>query len=151
MKITEILTPQCIRVPLRSAEKAAAITELVGLLNDQGGLTDHDAVLEAVLSRENTRSTGIGLGLAVPHGKSRGLTTLTMAIGKPAEPIEFDSVDGRPCTLIVLLASPLDKTGPHIQALAGVSRLWQTEAFRLAIAESSTAEQLYAAIQQHQG
>lgn len=146
MKITEILTADCVRVPLRATDKIAAITELVGLLSEQGQLRDREAVLESVLERERTRSTGIGLGLAVPHGKSHGLDALCMAVGKPTTPIDFESVDQRPCQFIVLLASPVDKTGPHIQALASVSRLWQTESFRAAVASAATAEELYNAI-----
>lgn len=146
MKISEILKPECVRVPLLSTEKSAAITELVDVLQEGGQLQDRDAVLKAVLSREATRSTGIGQGIAVPHGKSSGLTTLTVAVGKPATPLDFDSMDGRPCQLIVLLASPIDKTGPHIQALAGVSRLWQNEAFRSAVAAANTPEELFQVI-----
>ena len=59
-------------------------------------------------------------------------------------------MDGRPCNLIVLLASPVDKTGPHIQALASVSRLWQTESFRTAVAQATTPQELYTAIEQQQ-
>ena len=149
MKLTEILKPECIRAPLVAGEKYAAITELVDLLAEQGLLTDRDDVLNAVLVRERTRSTGIGLGLAVPHGKSHGCRTLLLAIGKPEAPMNFDSIDGRPCNIIMLLASPVDKTGPHIQALASISRLWQAEDFRKRILETKTAEELYATFAQH--
>lgn len=149
MKIKEIIDSNCIRVPLSSTDKTAAITELVDLLNSAGVLENRDNVLQAVLAREKTRSTGIGLGLAVPHGKSSGCRKLVMAIGKPKEPLEFGAIDDRPCQFIVLLASPVDETGPHIQALAGVSRIWQNESFRRAVVESTSSEQLLAAIEQH--
>ena len=136
---------------MKAADKTAAITELVDLLHENGLLTDRNTVLKAVLEREETRSTGIGLGLAVPHGKSHGCTTLVLAIGKPATPMEFEAIDGRPCDAIVLLASPADKTGPHIQALASISRLWQTEEFRKAMKEAQTADDVHAAIERHQG
>jgi len=151
MKITEILELDCIRVPLSATDKTAAITELVDVLAESGRLSDRDQVLQAVLAREATRSTGIGQTLAVPHGKSQGCRQLTMAIGKPVEPIEFDAIDNKPCSLIVLLASPVDKTGPHIQALASVSRLWLNEDFRLAVQGAKDAAALYAAIEEHQG
>ena len=151
MNITEILDSKCVQVPLQATEKVAAITELVDLLAAQGQLNDRDSVLKAVLQREETRSTGIGQGLAVPHGKCTGSTRLTMAVGKASQPIDFGSNDGRPCTLIVLLASPVDKTGPHIQALARISRLWMTESFQADVATAQTAEQLYDAIVKHQG
>ncbi len=151
MKITDILSADQIRLPLASSDKTSAITELVDLLNDAGKLSDRDHVLQAVLAREATRSTGIGQTLAVPHGKSNGCRELTMAVGVPKEPIEFDAVDGRPCKLIVLLTSPIDKTGPHIQALASVSRLWLNENFRREVFEADTPQALYDAIEKHYG
>ncbi len=71
---------------------------------------------------------------------------MVMAVGKADPPLEFESLDGRPCNLIVLLASPMDQTGPHIQALAKVSKLWQAESFRQAIVAAQTADEVYAAI-----
>ena len=149
MKITDILNRDCVRVPLEGADPTTAITELVDLLNDQGCLKDRDLALAAILARERTRSTGIGLGLAVPHGKSAGCRDLVMAIGKPASPIDFGSPDGRPCNMVVLLASPVDKTGPHIQALAGISRLWQSEGFRSAVVSAGSAGELCDIIEEH--
>ncbi len=151
MKITEILKESCIAVPLSATDKIAAITELVNLLDQSGQLTSRDEVLESILARERTRSTGIGLGLAVPHGKSRGCTSLTMAVGKASTPLEFGAIDERPVSFLVLLASPFDKTGPHIQALASVSRLWQNESFRDEALNASTANEVYAAFEKHQG
>ncbi len=150
MKITPILKKACVRVPLQATDKTTAITELIDALDEAGQLADRDAVLKAVLNREQTRSTGIGLGLAVPHGKSHGCSGLTMAVGKPQAPMEFEAIDGRPCQFIVLLASPVDKTGPHIEALAGVSRLWRNETFRRQVLEAKTADDLLTAIEQHE-
>jgi fructose-specific phosphotransferase system IIA component len=151
MNLREIIDENCIRVPLQATGKVEAITELVDLLHAQKRLTHRDDVLHAILSREQTRSTGIGQGLAVPHGKSTGCPTLTMAIGKPAKPIDFQAKDGQPCELIVLLASPVDEMGPHIQALARISRLWLTESFREEVAQSSDPATLYRAVLDHQG
>ena len=148
--ITDILQADCLRVPLATSEKTAVIAELVDLLHSKGYFTDRNTVLDAVLAREQTRSTGIGLGLAVPHGKTHACKSLIMALGKPVLPIDFDSADERPVDLVVLLVSPADQTGPHIQALAHVSRLWQTESFRRATAQASSAEELYELIQTHQ-
>ncbi len=148
MNITEILDRPNVCVSLRATDKTAAITELVDLLHANGHLSNRDEALSAVLSREQTRSTGIGLGLAVPHGKTHGCAKLAMAFGKPAAPMEFDSVDGRPVVALALLISPVDQTGPHIQALAHVSRLWQAEGFREAVHEAADATTLYAAIKQ---
>lgn len=150
MELAKLLTPDRIRVPLHSSDKTAVITELVDLLKETGALVERDAALEAVLRREAERTTGIGYGLAIPHGKSDGCRQLVMAAGKPAQPVDFQSLDGRPVTFVVLLISPPDQTGPHIQALAKVSRLMNMEDFRNAVARVSSAQELHEAILMHE-
>lgn len=147
MVLTEILLPSCVKAPLDGKDKEAVITEMVELLAESDQLLDHDVVLEAVLVREQTRSTGIGSGIAIPHGKCRGVKDLVMAIGISPEGIDFDSIDGKPVSIIVLLASPIDRTGPHIQALARISRLMLDEDFKAKLENASSAEELYGLIQ----
>ena len=151
MNIAELLDPSCILVPLEAANPTGAITELVDALASAGKITDRDSVLEAIVAREQTRSTGIGEGLAVPHGKSRGCPRLTLAVGKPATPVDFGSKDGRPCEIVFLLASPMDEMGPHIQALARISRIWLTASFRDAARTAQSAQALHEIIVHHQG
>lgn len=146
MELSRLLTRDRIRVPIRATEKNAVIAELVEVLAQTDGLTDHDAALEAVLRREAERTTGIGYGLAIPHGKTAGCTRLAMAAGKPASPVDFQSLDRRPVTFVVLLVSPPDQTGAHIQALAKVSRLMNSEAFRTAVDRAASADELFEAI-----
>ncbi len=146
MELSKHLSVDRIRVPLSAVDKTAAITELVDVLSATDGLIDRDVVLDAVLKREAERSTGIGYGLAIPHGKSDGCKKLVMAAGQPAEPIDFQSVDGRPVKFSVLLVSPPDQTGPHIQALAKISRLMNIEQFRTKIESVTTAQDLHDAI-----
>src|ERR671912_389773 len=143
MRLTEILKPQNIKVPLEAKVKTEAIGELVNLLAANGELTDPKKVLDAVLDREATRTTGIGNGLAIPHGKCTGTADLVMAIGKAGTPIDFQAIDGRPVTLIWLLSSPPDKTGPHIHALARISRLMTIDRFRQALNEAKTAKEVF--------
>lgn len=150
MRLTEILKPQNIKVPLEAKIKTDAIGELVNLLAANGDLTDSKKVLEAVLDREATRTTGIGNGLAIPHGKCTGTDHLVMAIGRPATPIDFQAIDGRPVNLIWLLSSPPDKTGPHIHALARISRLMTIDRFRLALQAAKTAQEIYDQIVQQE-
>ena len=146
MRLTDILKPTNIKVPLVSTVKAEAIGELVTLLTENGEVTDAKKVLDSVLDREATRTTGIGNGLAIPHGKCPGVSSLVMAIGKAATPIDFQAIDGRPVNLIWLLGSPPDKTGQHIHALARISRLMTIDKFRHALAEAKTAQEIYDAI-----
>jgi len=143
MKLTDILAPECVRKPLLAADKIEAIRELVEVLADTGKLLDPAQVLRAVLDRENTLSTGIGDGLAVPHGKCAGCSHLVMAVGRTTTPIDFASRDGQPVELIVLLVSPPDETGPHIQALARIARLMLMPEFREAVLGAATAREIY--------
>jgi fructose-specific phosphotransferase system IIA component len=150
MRLSDILKPQDIKIPLEAKSKTEAIGELVNLLAANGQVTDPKKVLEAVLDREATRTTGIGNGLAIPHGKCPGVENLVMAIGKAANPIDFQAIDGRPVTLIWLLGSPPDKTGQHIHALARISRLMTIDKFRQAVAGAKTPQELYDLIVQQE-
>jgi fructose-specific phosphotransferase system IIA component len=150
MRLTEILKPENIKLPLAAKNKTEAISELVDVLAKNGEVTDPKKVLDSVLERESTRTTGIGNGLAIPHGKCNGVSHLVMAIGRPAQPIDFQAIDGRPVNLIWLLASPPDQTGPHIHALARISRLMTIDRFRQALAAAQTPQDLYNAIVQQE-
>ncbi len=141
INLLDILSPACVKVPLAATTKRGVIEELVDMLASAGKVSDAQALKDAVWTREQTRTTGIGLGLAIPHGKCAGMSGLAMAIGKPSEPMNFESIDGQPVKLIVLLASPPDKQSDHIQALARISRLMNMEEFRnKAYATTSGAE-----------
>src|SRR5215471_15761308 len=100
MRLSEILKPENIKVSLQAITKTEAITELVDLLGVNNELQEKGKVLDAVLEREATRTTGIGNGLAIPHGKCAGVNHLVVAIAKPEAPIDFESIDGRPVNLI---------------------------------------------------
>ena len=143
MRLNEILKAQNIKIPLEAKNKSEAIGELVNVLAASGDISDPKKVLDAVLEREATRTTGIGNGLAIPHGKCTGTKDLVMAIGKAATPIDFQSIDGRPVTIIWMLASPPDKTGPHIHALARISRLMTIDKFRHALMAAKTPQEAY--------
>ncbi|MFO0833243.1 MAG: PTS sugar transporter subunit IIA [Phycisphaerales bacterium] len=144
MNLLDIITPQSIRAPLTSTDKRGVINELVDVLAAAGKVGDPAALKEAVWAREQTRTTGIGHGLAIPHGKCAGMTGVAMAIGRPAQPIDFEAIDGKPVRLIVLLASPPDKPSDHIQALARISKLISMEDFREQVYAASTSDEIYA-------
>ena len=147
MNLLDLLTPGSIRAPLNASDKQGVIHELVDLLVGEGKVSHGSSLKDAVWTREQTRTTGIGHGLAIPHGKCAGLTSLAMAIGKPAEPMDFEAIDGQPVRLIVLLASPPDRTSDHILALARVSRLMTSEAFRAQVYEADGPDAIYALIE----
>jgi fructose-specific phosphotransferase system IIA component len=146
MRLSDVLKVQHIKVPLKATDKKGAIAELVNTLAEAGDVKDVPMLLNSVLEREATRTTGIGNGLAIPHGKCSGVEHLVVAIGKPATPIDFESIDRRPVNVIVLLASPPDQTGPHIQALARISRMMSIEGFRVAVNAAKNSQEVYDAV-----
>jgi fructose-specific phosphotransferase system IIA component len=137
------MQPSCVKAPLEGPDKESVIVEMVDLLDANGLLNDKDVVLDAVMKREQTRSTGIGSGIAIPHGKCTAVKELVMGMGIAPKPIDFASVDGKGVTIVILLVSPLDKTGPHIQALAKISKLMLDGQFRQALTEADSADEVY--------
>jgi len=142
MILSQILQPGLVKVPLTGKDKQSVITELINLLDAAKLLLNKDVALQAVLEREQVRSTGIGSGIAIPHGKCAAVKELVIALGVAGQPIDFDSVDGKPVSIIILLLSPLDQTGPHIQALARISRLMLDEAFRSKLQKASSPSEV---------
>ena len=143
MNITDILSPKAVKVPLVATEKKAIIDELCDLLAGVDLITDAEQLKKVVWDREQQRSTGIGDGLAIPHGKTTCSNDIVMAIGRPSEPIDFNALDGQKVELIVLLASPPNRTADHIQALGKVSRMMSDAGFRKAAYTATSAETLY--------
>lgn len=150
MVLTQIVQPTCVKVPLESETRDAVITELVELLDENGLLQNRETALDVVFARERTRSTGIGSGIAIPHGKCNAVKELVMALGIACKPIDFDSVDGKPVSIVILLVSPIDQTGPHIQALARISRLMLDEDFKGALEKAPSAEAAYALLSERE-
>lgn len=143
MNLLDILSPECILSPLVATDKKGVIDELVDCLAAAGRVRDAKALKDAVWTRELTRTTGIGQGLAIPHGKCPGMASVAMAVGRPAKPMDFEAIDGQPVRLVVLLGSPPDKTSDHIQALARVSRLMMMNDFREKVYAAIGAAEIY--------
>ena len=147
MRLTEILQPDCLKVPLTATDKREAVYELADLLVTRTAIRDPEGFKEAVWKREGIRTTGIGHGIAIPHGKTPGVDRVRLAVGRTAEPLEFGAIDKKPVRLIFLLASPDDHNGPHIQALGRISRMLFDETLRERMIEAGTAEELMALIE----
>jgi fructose-specific phosphotransferase system IIA component len=143
MNLTQVLQSHCIKVPLQGRDKNSVITELVGILDANKMLLNKDVALQAVLTREQTKSTGIGSGIAIPHGKCNAVRELVIAMGIAPQAIDFNSVDNKPVSIIILLISPIDQTGPHIQALAKISRLLLDEVLRNKLAKAASADEVF--------
>ena len=122
MLLTDLLTFDRIRIPLQATSKDELLRELVSLLGSGNGV-DQEDILRAVREREAVLSTGIGYGVAIPHGKSSAVPDLRMAAGRTSDPVDFDALDGRPVRLFFLLVGPESAAGPHIKALSRISRV----------------------------
>ena len=130
MNLKKAMNRQAVSLRLQSDTKDGVIKELTELLLSAGLVKDREAILDAVLDRESKMSTGMQNGIAIPHGKSDSVPALVSAVGIHPEGIDFDSIDGLPCRIFILTVSPVNRSGPHIQFLAEISRLLNNKAVR---------------------
>lgn len=147
MLLTELLSIERIKIPLESRTKDELLRELVGVAAGNAGGPDREDVLRAVREREAVLSTGIGHGVAIPHGKSSAVGDLRMAAGRAAAPVDFDALDGQPVSLFFLLVGPESAAGPHIKALSRISRLVRKDEVRERLVAAQTAEEFLRALQ----
>jgi PTS system nitrogen regulatory IIA component len=146
MRLTELVNEQAITTRLRARTKRDAIAELVELLERAHGLDSHGEILDRVLRREAMMSTGIGNGVAIPHGKARLVDRLVAACGVAREGIDFESVDGEPATLFILLVAPESGGAMHVKVLANISRLLKEESVRRSLREAEGPQEFLAAV-----
>jgi nitrogen PTS system EIIA component len=129
MLLTDLLKKETIIPQLKGRHKKEVLEELCAAVADQKGLPK-DKLLEVLLEREKLGSTGIGEGIAIPHGKSTMLKELIVACGRSEEGVDFESMDGQPTYVFFLLIAPDNTSGVHLKALAKISRLLKDPAFR---------------------
>jgi len=130
MKIMEFLSTKAVTAHLKSTTKEEIIRELIELLHAAGGIQDKEEIIKAVLARESLGSTGIGQGVGIPHAKSNSVGKLIAAFGLAPKGVNFDSLDGEPAYIFFLLVAPEDSAGPHLKALARISRMLKDKYFR---------------------
>ena len=140
MLLTDLLTVDRIRIPLQAQTKDDLLNELVLVAMADAPESDQAAVLRAVSEREAVLSTGIGYGVAIPHGKTGLLSELRMAAGRSVEPMEFDALDGLPVQLFFLLIGPEAAAGPHIKALSRISRIVRQDDVRAELIAAPDAQ-----------
>lgn len=143
MKITEILSPEMILPSLSGSSKAEVLDELAQCLCKNHPEVARDRLLAVLTEREALGSTAIGDGIAIPHGKIRGLSQIVGVFGRSVEGIDFESLDGKPTQLFFLLVAPEDSASLHLKALARVSRLLREASFRSRLLEASDAGSLF--------
>ena len=150
MKIKDFLCQQAVTADLKSQDKKGVINDMVDLLIKAGVIDKKSKtkIVETLMAREALGSTAIGQGIAIPHGKCDNVDQLTAALGISKSGIDFDSLDGDPVYIFFLLIAPIDSAGPHLKALARISRLLKDKFFRDNLKSAGDDKALLQLIQQ---
>ncbi|MDX1394963.1 MAG: PTS sugar transporter subunit IIA [Gemmatimonadota bacterium] len=146
--LARLLSTDRVRIPIEARDKRGVIEEMCAFLADRAGVeaAEADAILGAVLDREEVLTTGIGGGVAIPHGRSESLDDLLLVAGRTAEPVDFEALDGRPVRLVMLLVGPESASGRHVQALSRIGRLLRSVSLRERLVDASTPEEFVEAL-----
>jgi fructose-specific phosphotransferase system IIA component len=152
MRISDILTEQVIAVGLEGSSKDDVLEKMIELVGKSASVKDLDKVRNAILERERIMSTGVGRGVAVPHGKTDGVTETVAAFALLAEPIDYKALDDQPVHLVFLLIGRENSVGVHLKLLSRISRLMSNEQFRtrlLAAADAAAVLELFRKDEEH--
>jgi PTS system nitrogen regulatory IIA component len=143
MQIIEMFKKEYIIEDLKAKSKRAVLAELSEIFTHYHSGIQSEAMVEVLLDREKLGSTGIGDGIAIPHGKLKGLDNLVISFGRSREGIDFDAIDGKPVHIFFLLMAPESSTGQHLKALAKISRMLKDQEFRSSLMSAKNTEELY--------
>ena len=142
MNITELLSVNQIKLELTSKTKEDVIKEMVKILDENGKLLDKDKYIQAVIDREKEFSTGIGMGIAIPHGKSSGVKEPALVFGRSMDGIDYESMDDEPAQLFFLIAVPEESSNEHLKILSQISRKLMHKELRESLMKASSAEEI---------
>lgn len=151
MKISEILDPQAIVADLQAKDKSATLAELTDTLISCESSLDRDDVIAVLQEREKLGSTGIGDGVAIPHGKLAGIPELKLVFGRSHSGVDFESMDGQPAYLFFLLIAPEESVGVHLKTLARISKLLKDVAVRKKLMDAPDQQTIYQIILDQEG
>lgn len=142
-EIREVLKPAFINFDLKATDKEAAISELANTFVSEGVVINDSVYLEAVMKREEESTTGIGFGVAIPHGKCSAVTEPSLAFGRSQGGIQYDSMDGKPVHLMFLIAVPETSNDEHLRILSKLSRKLMHEDVRQKLMTVTDVEDIY--------
>jgi PTS system nitrogen regulatory IIA component len=143
MQITDMFDKDYIIEELKATSKRAVLAELSEIFSREQKGPAPGAMVDVLLEREKLGSTGIGDGIAIPHGKLKNLDRLVISFGRSRQGIDFDAIDGKPVHIFFLLMAPESSTGQHLKALAKISRMLKDPEFRNGLLEAKSAEEIY--------
>lgn len=138
------LQRDAIILDMKAATKEAALRELAGVAATLCGRFTEETLYNVLLERETVGSTGVGNGVAIPHGKIDGLDEILLCFGRSRTGINFDAIDNRPAHLFVLMLSPANKAGEYLQTLAAVSRILKQQDKRQQLLDSTSRDEISA-------
>jgi PTS system nitrogen regulatory IIA component len=142
MKLSELLDEENIIPDLKAKDKKGVLEELVDAVITSEPSIDKQALVKVLLERERLGSTGIGDGVAIPHGKYQGLSQPLISFGRSREGLDFESMDGQPAHLFFLLVAPENSANVHLKVLATIARILKNSGFRKALMEAPTREDI---------
>lgn len=148
MKIMSFLDPKCVILPVKGKDKKSIIRELIDILERHHRVKNKEEAFKSVMEREKLGSTGVGLGVAIPHGRTSAVDKLVGALGISPEGVDFESLDGEPVHFIFLILSPLDATGDYLRAISRVARFFKDKFFRETLKNVSSVEEAIKIIKQ---
>jgi nitrogen PTS system EIIA component len=143
MKIIDLLAQESILPEMQASNKKGALEELAKTLVPGPDGLELPKVMEVLLDRERLGSTGIGDNIAIPHGKLPQLTHLVLSFGRSLKGVDFDSMDGKPSHLFFMLLAPVNSAGLHLKALAKISRMLMSQAFRDNLMKAGGSEEIF--------
>lgn len=146
MRLTDVLVEDNVMADIRARAKTAALDEVVGELASRTPGLDKARALDAILEREKLGTTGIGHGVAVPHGKVKGLGEIIVGFGRSRQGVDFKSMDALPVHLIFLILAPENSASAHLKALAAISQLLKGAEFRNTLMNAQGRADIYRAI-----
>ena len=149
MKLSEILDQDNIIPDLKAKDKKGVLEELAEVMTNHEPSLDTSSLIRVLLERERLGSTGIGDGVAIPHGKFRGVTHPIVSFGRSLKGLDFESMDGQPVFLFFLLVAPENSASVHLKALAKIAKILKNGSFRKVLMEASTKQELYQTIIQN--
>jgi PTS system nitrogen regulatory IIA component len=146
MKLSDLLDIKNITVAMKARNKSLAIEELADLIVESNHSIKKDDLIRILLERERLGSTGIGDGVAIPHGKVPGIIEPIISFGKSEAGLDFDSIDGQPVYLFFLLVAPENSANIHLKALARIARILKNQSLRKQLMDAKTREEIYKVI-----
>ena len=150
MKITEFLSKRGVKVGIEAIEKEEVLKEMVEVLANVKDIGDKKSIVRALIERENLGSTGIGQGIAIPHGKTDRVEELVAVLGISHKGVNFEALDGELVYILFLLVAPKETAGPHLKALAQISRLLRDSYFCELLKRCKTADEVFELIRKEE-